>query len=266
MAGELRRTQVRRLLSLVGEAFELADDPAARQQHLLVGLSDLFDAQLGAAVLDNDFGPGRRGEMVILGAHGGGSDSDRARFVSIHIERGAAVHPVVGASMERPDARRPGGVLTVRRQDLFEDRTWSESEFVQDCLKPCRYGEPLVSMRGTHEPHQIQGLAFHRAWGDKPFLPEDRDLLHIFMQTCSSLFGDWSPSKSELIAATLCPRERDTLDLLLSGMSEKEIAAELDLSPHTVHGYMKTIHRAFDVRSRAELMARFVRRPRRLEL
>jgi DNA-binding CsgD family transcriptional regulator len=168
--------------------------------------------------------------------------------------------------MERPDARSPGGVLSVRRTDIVEDRVWSESEFVQDCLKPCRYGEPLIAMRGTEQPNQIQGLAFHRAWGDRPFSVEDRNLLHVFLQKCSGLFGDWSPSKSEAIAANLRPRERDTLDLLLKGLSEKEIASELDLSPHTVHVYAKKLYRAFGVRSRAELMSRFVRRPRRIEL
>ena len=56
--------------------------------------------------------------------------------------------------------------------------------------------------------------------------------------------------------ARLRPRHRQTLDWLLTGASEKEIAAALGLSVHTVHQYIKAIYRSHKVRSRAQLMAR----------
>lgn len=55
----------------------------------------------------------------------------------------------------------------------------------------------------------------------------------------------------------LSRRLMQTLCLLLDGLSEKEIAAELGLSPHTVHDYVKSLYRTFRVRSRAELHAHF---------
>lgn len=54
----------------------------------------------------------------------------------------------------------------------------------------------------------------------------------------------------------LSPRATQTLGELLGGASEKEIADRMGLSAHTVHQYVKSIYRAFGVRSRAELMAR----------
>ena len=42
---------------------------------------------------------------------------------------------------------------------------------------------------------------------------------------------------------------------LLAGASEKELAYELNVSPHTVHEHVKAIHRAFGARSRGELLA-----------
>jgi DNA-binding NarL/FixJ family response regulator len=56
------------------------------------------------------------------------------------------------------------------------------------------------------------------------------------------------------------PRLRQTLGLLLQGEGEKQIAAKLKLSPHTVHGYVKEVYRRFDVCSRAELLALWVKR------
>jgi DNA-binding CsgD family transcriptional regulator len=56
----------------------------------------------------------------------------------------------------------------------------------------------------------------------------------------------------------LAPRLRRVLDQLLTGKSEKEIAAALELSKHTVHEYIKMLYREIGVNSRAELLARWM--------
>jgi DNA-binding NarL/FixJ family response regulator len=60
-------------------------------------------------------------------------------------------------------------------------------------------------------------------------------------------------------AHKLPPRLRQTLAHLLSGNSEKEIAAKLEVSKHTVHVYVKGLYRHFGASSRAELLAQWVR-------
>jgi DNA-binding CsgD family transcriptional regulator len=58
----------------------------------------------------------------------------------------------------------------------------------------------------------------------------------------------------------LAPRLRQTLNHLLDGDSEKQVAYKLNLSPHTVHVYVKSLYRRFNVSSRAELMSRHLKR------
>jgi DNA-binding CsgD family transcriptional regulator len=53
---------------------------------------------------------------------------------------------------------------------------------------------------------------------------------------------------------------RQVLRCLLEGDGDKQIAARLGLSPHTVNQYAKAVFQHFGVRSRAELLARWVRR------
>lgn len=54
----------------------------------------------------------------------------------------------------------------------------------------------------------------------------------------------------------LMPRHhRRVLLALLKGMSEKQIAADLDLSIHTTHQYVTALYRRFNVRNRGSLMA-----------
>jgi DNA-binding CsgD family transcriptional regulator len=60
--------------------------------------------------------------------------------------------------------------------------------------------------------------------------------------------------------AGLPPRLAQTLGLLLNGDSEKQVAHRLDLSPHTVHVYVKKLYKRFGVSSRAELLAQRLRR------
>lgn len=59
----------------------------------------------------------------------------------------------------------------------------------------------------------------------------------------------------------LPPRQRQTLLQLLAGDSEKQIAHKLGLSRNTVHTYVKSVYRHFEVNSRGELLARFVQPP-----
>jgi DNA-binding NarL/FixJ family response regulator len=61
-------------------------------------------------------------------------------------------------------------------------------------------------------------------------------------------------------SAAMGPRIRETLRHLLTGDSEKQIAAKLGISQHTVHVYVKRLYRHYDVCSRGQLLARFVAR------
>jgi DNA-binding NarL/FixJ family response regulator len=65
-----------------------------------------------------------------------------------------------------------------------------------------------------------------------------------------------APAHAALDAADLSPRLRETGVALMTGASEKQIASELGLSPHTTHHYVKTLYRRFGVSSRAEFMAK----------
>ncbi len=68
----------------------------------------------------------------------------------------------------------------------------------------------------------------------------------------------WACEESIKLPRQLCR----VLELLERGLSEKEIASSLDLSPHTVRDYCKALHRRFGVHSRGELLAASRRLPR----
>jgi DNA-binding CsgD family transcriptional regulator len=92
-----------------------------------------------------------------------------------------------------------------------------------------------------------------------PGAPDDsvghkRKLIAEFCRLVGAEYSAPPPS----LTAGLSPRHGQTLLRLLEGDSEKQVAARLGVSPHTVHVYVKALHRRFNVSSRGELLARFV--------
>jgi DNA-binding NarL/FixJ family response regulator len=72
----------------------------------------------------------------------------------------------------------------------------------------------------------------------------------------------WRPSDRLIALETrgLSQRLEQTLRSLLDGDSEKQVAAKLGLSQHTVHVYVKALYKKFGVSSRGELLARLLKR------
>ena len=71
--------------------------------------------------------------------------------------------------------------------------------------------------------------------------------------------GPVPPSDLQAEAARLPPRLYTVLQELLTGKAEKQIAADLQLSRHTVHEYVKRIYARLGTGSRSELMTRWIR-------
>jgi DNA-binding NarL/FixJ family response regulator len=62
--------------------------------------------------------------------------------------------------------------------------------------------------------------------------------------------------RSEEGPANLSPREREVLALIARGATNKEIAQDLFLSPHTVKDHTSSLYRKLEVRNRAEAVQR----------
>jgi two-component system response regulator DesR len=60
----------------------------------------------------------------------------------------------------------------------------------------------------------------------------------------------------EIDAPPLSPREREVLDLIAGGSTNREIAAALHLSPHTIKEHTSSLYRKLGARNRAEAVQR----------
>jgi len=60
----------------------------------------------------------------------------------------------------------------------------------------------------------------------------------------------------DIAAPPLSPREREVLDLIANGSTNREIAATLHLSPHTIKEHTSSLYRKLGARNRAEAVQR----------
>lgn len=98
----------------------------------------------------------------------------------------------------------------------------------------------------TAEPDEIIDAIRQAADGGAPMSPRvARSLIEILAKLTQ-------PATD----VDLSPRERELLKHLVDGLTNKEIAVEMDVSPHTVDSYCRTLFSKLKVRSRAAAVAR----------
>ncbi len=230
--GRVRTDDVRQLFRLSEECREF-HDAGERREHFLVTMARLARAPVAIDGLFVMHGAAPRISEV---RDVGWSGPDRNRIYE-HIASNPFGHdPLVQSVMERLEGEC---VVTAARQDAMCTHDWERSELRNELHRPARVDDSLVSVMRGQTAGEIHAVVLKRAWGELAFDAEDRDLLHLAHTELAWIFRA-APASSPWVAAEFSPRERQTLDLLLTGESEKRIAARLGLSGHTVHEYVKT--------------------------
>ena len=109
----------------------------------------------------------------------------------------------------------------------------------------------LISGAGRISPEAA------RAAGASGFIPKDWGAADIARAVRMVGLGMtvFQPQVDEG-AASLSPREREVLDLIARGATNREIAAALHLSPHTIHEHTSTLYRKLGARNRADAVQR----------
>lgn len=149
------------------------------------------------------------------------------------------------------------GPICVRRADQVSDDVWYASENVQKCRRAGGVDDQILAGAPAGEPGLYYATSFHRAWGAPLFSERDRDLAALVQMSVGWMFDDFATEREgERFMHDVPPRQREALIALLRGDSEKQAAKRLRITPHALHEHVKRLHRALDVASRGELLAR----------
>jgi DNA-binding CsgD family transcriptional regulator len=235
----LKLRDVRAMFRLVGEVRELGADPSRWRPHLVRRISELMRAEVVTSS-EVHFRHPRAGDTKVLDV-GWGTDTAGGVW-EFHTEQDHASPDTYLLALGQP----PPGAADDADSDVP--------------LRPTQpvYGGKLFILSQYPLPHiaAVDQLGVHRAWGDDPFTAADRRLIRLFHVELGRLWKRDTLNQTKNPQIELSPRLKQTLDALVNGHSEKQIAAKLELSRHTIHNYVKALHQRFEVSSRGELLAR----------
>ncbi len=252
-----RAHEYRETFLLLGECRELGADPFVWRTHLLEGLDRLLGDFVGIVAEGRRTGPARTVDTSLFVDRGWDSDSSRGRWLEYMRRMGPGADPNMTAFLAR---FAPPHGTAVRRQ-IVGDREHYASDYYRDYLSPIHIDDSLCSFHELPDG-SFDAVTLHRRSRDRPWSPREVELLTLVHREAATMVGGELAS-GEGYRLPLAPRLQETLDATLDGLSEKEIAARMRLSEHTVHQYVKALYRRYRVRSRAELMALWILRHRR---
>jgi Bacterial regulatory proteins, luxR family len=261
------------LLEIAGRLALLRDQPRKSRLELLAAVNAILAASASAAF--SLLGPPnmkadlRPPNVALLLEAGFTSDLQRDAFFQ-EFNTAPFADPLSKAALSQFSS---GEMETVThlRSDLVDDKTWDSDPHVVKYRQPTDTNDCIISLHRSAKRRihaiiafkpapkaQEEGLAGSNGAG-KPerFGPRDRALLDTLHRGVAWLYRFQEPVLNLDRSIGLAPHLRKTLQLLLTGQSERKVASEMSLSVHTVHDYVKELYRHFSVTRRAELMAKW---------
>jgi DNA-binding CsgD family transcriptional regulator len=122
--------------------------------------------------------------------------------------------------------------------------------------KDANVGPLVLSLRPLSST-KFDVIALYRPFNHSKFTHRESRIAHIVLTEVLWRHGTDSDETVATTVKKLSNRERLTLNHLIAGRNRKQIAEEMNVSPHTLHGYIKRIYSHFKIHSQFELMKSF---------
>jgi DNA-binding CsgD family transcriptional regulator len=253
------------VIRLVLEVCDRWDDPQTWREHLLRGSCRLLNAHVGSIFNVEMVSTNKNGRVRAL-ANVGLPDAVRRAMLddSLNEVSNREYDELSQNSMPGTDVLfkqfAKDGWSTMIGQELADLDEFRNSHHYQNFRKPLNCDDYAISVRTVDIPNRVELIDIDRPLGAKPFGQREGMLLKFLHDEIAPLIGVRLATEKHLCRDGLSQRLNETLSLLLGGLSEKQVASKLNLGVATVHGYVAKLYQHFQVSSRAELLAYFIRR------
>jgi len=262
-SSQLQLSDIEPVFQLVNECRELWADAQSWQTHLLRGACQLTGTAVGhynEQRLSRDL----RSTQILDETYYGGWRDDTAQAVMLRMyaEHQDRVSFFPRCTVLAGQAL-VNGESTALRPEIRSDSDWRRSLIFNEYRRPAFVDGFVLSFALNRRTGSLIMLTTNQDISDPPPTPRNAAVLSLLTRHIAPLVGTVLTTHRQHGRHGLSPRLRQTLDRLLAGDSEKQIAMRLALHPTTVHDYIGALYRHFHVGSRGELMAYFLmRQPR----
>lgn len=252
---------------LIQECRELWADADAWQAHLLEGARRLTGTAVGVyneLRLSTDGRAVHVIDEVDLGWRDAAARTAFMRMFDDHPNRASFLPRCVrlaraaGGRAGRND--NGGGVVTALRHEMRPDGEWRRSKMFNEYRRPAHLDAFVLSFAANPNAGTVVMLCANQDVTDPPPGLRAKTMLSLLNRQVAPLVGSVLATRRQRGLSGLSARLRQTLERLLAGDSEKQVAASLGISIPTAHEYISAVYRHFGVFARPELMAYFLRR------
>lgn len=249
----LRYQDARAVFQLLGECLEQWDDVDAWRSHLMQGAVRLLKTRTAHWVATDMVA--QRGESI---ASWGWENAVESQAYAATLDE--PLDSVMPGTLKFIASQIAEGFVTFRIRDVLSESQWRNSRGYNEFLRQANCDAAMLSNRLAPATKVIECLGVSRVPGDKSFTVRERLLLEHLHRELAPLIGKRLATEEQIGRRELTRRQRQTLDGLLQGHTERRIAHQLGISPTTVHDYVQSLYRHFDLHSRRELMSYFIAR------
>lgn len=250
--GALRHEDFRAAYYLLGECSELGQSAEAWSAHLYRGLERLLGIHLGIffeggpAMAQGNEPIGNQDQVLVYGQpHRNVTGVMRDYW----LYGGAKNDPTLPAWSTTRDA-----VATRARHELATDRSWYQSLAYNEFYARTQSDQMLLT-RCPAQNNRALLMNFWRPRGLSAFDKREIALTHLLTTEIAGLLAEGRLRGLHARPGALPPRRRQVLAMLCQGLSERDIAAQLGISPHTVHNHIQALHKHFQASTHGQLLA-----------
>lgn len=244
----LPEADVRAIVRLLGDTLAHSGSDLDRKRFLLTGLARLVEADIWVWIAQKG-GPDPN-DITYFTMIDGGWTSERQRGIATGATWSEGAQPF-NLLVDREQ------IYAFTRTDAYDDEAWYRTDLFKRFREPAGLDDVMgTGMRIRHDI--VSSIGLHRNLGRPRFSERERRIARIVTTEVEWLHRVGIPDIDATPVDNLTPRLRHVMLLLLSGSSRKQIASELAISTHTTNEYVADVYARLGVRSRAELMSRFI--------
>lgn len=250
----VRWTEAREVARLFGELVGHASGAADFYGHFLERSSRLLSARVGVVL---DTSPLQREplRLNVLSSWGWLNERQRTIFrrdASDHLYRANPFLRALAGTLMRQE-----GEQAVTRRQLVRDHAWYHSPYVNETFRNLDLDDVMIGAAPLGPAGRWLWLGYLRAWGDRNgFSAHERKLALLLTTGLASAARTTRVGPRCWLPALALPRRLQQVRVfLLEGLSEKQIAGRLDLSPGTIHRHVTRLYAELGVTSRSEFFS-----------
>ena len=252
----MTRRDLKLIYRLLGDVKTVGNDASAWPYAALDGIRKLVNGAAACGAMVKMPSPDQPNQAFIELQYVTGllSEEDHLRMHQMNLSGEMGASHYFSKALEHP-AR----FFTVCRDDLIADEDWYGHPDTERYFHSFGVDHFIHSHFVALSIGKIVGILVFREVNAPRFNNRERNMLRLFHIEMARLFRDGLAVPDEHSVRSLSPRQKQVLWMLCGGDSEKQVAEKLSISPHTVHDYVKALHKHFDVTSRGQLIQKVLR-------